>query len=211
MTLDSAQASQLAAHMLEGSRYIDTSSEPVQIAVDVLHAVGLVQPEVGSVLDRVLEALTHQSFVVPGPGSPVVLISRDDAATPQTFVETAVELAVHASQIRRLGIAAQSLEDYLLSGELRAVYSAHAWLARTFARHLLTGEMPTASNVIEEYARRALLTLDAGELAMARGILASGLATITEGLRPPIAVTATLLAWLRAHAPEAIVAPGWTS
>lgn len=210
MTLDTNQASALAAHLLQGSRYIDTTSEPVQIAVDVLHAVGLVRPDVGAVLDRVLEALTHKSFVVPGPGEPVVLISRDDAALPQSFAETAVELAVHASQMRRLG-AVQSLEDYLLTGELRAVYSAHAWLARAFARHLFTGELPSAQKIIEEYAVRALLPLDANELAMARGILASGLATIAEGLRPPIAITGALLTWLRTNAPEAIVPTGWVA
>ena len=48
--------------------------------------------------------------------------------------------------------------------------------------------------------------LDAGELDLARGVIASHLASMRAGLCPPITVALEVLSWLRSRHPEALAA-----
>ena len=142
------------------------------------------------------------------------MISRACAAAASSalgsFAAAAAGLAVHAAQMSKAG-GVQTVVDYLGSSELRAVRSAHAGLAAAYVRHLLTGEALTVDGVSAEVSARALLPLEPVDVTLARGIVASALATVGDGLAPPIRAALTALAWLRQHAPEAIVAPGWST
>jgi hypothetical protein len=73
-----------------------------------------------------------------------------------------------------------------------------------FARYLVTGDLPAEADAMQRLGG-GLYHLDAGELELARGVVRSGLDTIKAKLSPPYAVALDVLAWLRTHAPEAIV------
>lgn len=201
MTLTADQAAALSAEVLTaaGAWYVDPDSDAVKVATLLLRGAEFLAPAVGSVLDPVLAAVTSQSLVVPGPSAPLVIIGAADRSDPVRFAVAAVGLAVHAAQMARAG-QVQSLTDYLGSSELRAVRTAHAGVARAFVRYLVTGDALTLDAVTADVVASALLPLDAVDVTLARGIVASHLATIGDGLAPPIRAAMAALAWLRSNA-----------
>jgi hypothetical protein len=70
--------------------------------------------------------------------------------------------------------------------------------------YLLTGSFPTADDAVRSLSSDTY-HLAAEEVELGRGVLESHLATMAQGLPPPLPVAVEALAWLRAHAPEAIV------
>lgn len=205
------QAAALSAELLTaaGAWYVDPDSDALKVAAVLLRGAEFVVPGAGATLATVADVVTSQSVVIPGP-QPLCIVGADDRADPIRFVVAATGLAVHAAQMARAG-AVQTVVDYVGSSELRAVRTAHAGLARAFVRYLLTGEALTVEGVAADVAAHALLPLDAVDVTLARGIVASALASVADGLAPPIRAAMGALAWLRVNAADAIVAEGWRS
>lgn len=198
------QARDLGAHLAlpRGASVVAWDSPTarlVRAGLDLAAAI----PGVGSLLDAASLRDPRVSRCVPTPAGALVLLSEGTATDPATYVEAVAHEVTHAGQIARVG-AAQGAIDYLGSGELRADREAQAYVVGLFARYLVTGDLPTEADAMARLGG-GLYHLDAGELELARGVVASGLATIAAGLSPPYAVALDVLAWLRAHAPEAIV------
>ena len=211
MSLTADQAAALSAELLTaaGAWYVDPDSDALKVAAVLMRGAEFVVPGVGATLATVADVVTSQSLVIPGP-QPLAIVGAADRVDPVRFAVAAAGLAVHAAQMARAG-AVQTVTDYVGSSELRAVRTAHAGIARAFVRYLLTGEALTVDAVAADVAAHALLPLDAVDVTLARGIVASALASVADGLAPPIRAAMGALAWLRANAADAIVADGWRS
>ena len=211
MTITADQAAALSAELLTaaGAWYVDPDSDALKVAAVLMRGAEFVVPGVGATLATVADVVTSQSLVIPGP-QPLAIVGAADRVDPVRFAVAAAGLAVHAAQMARAG-AVQTVTDYVGSSELRAVRTAHAGIARAFVRYLLTGEALTVDAVAADVAAHALLPLDAVDVTLARGIVASALASVADGLAPPIRAAMGALAWLRANAADAIVADGWRS
>ena len=208
------QAAALSAELLTaaGAWYVDPDSDALKVAAVLMRGAEFVVPGVAAIsgtLATVADVVTSQSLVIPGP-QPLAIVGAADRVDPVRFAVAAAGLAVHAAQMARAG-AVQTVTDYVGSSELRAVRTAHAGIARAFVRYLLTGEALTVDAVAADVAAHALLPLDAVDVTLARGIVASALASVADGLAPPIRAAMGALAWLRANAADAIVADGWRS
>lgn len=161
----------------------------------------------GPVVDLVLAAGERTSVTLPTPLGTLVVLARTASASPVAYARMVAHEAVHAGQVQHLG-GLQATVDYLGSGELRAVREADAYAAALWTEFLLTGELPSPDPAPASIAG-GLYHLDAEDLALARGVVASHLTTIRAGLCPPLAVAQSTLRWLRQNAPEALaVEPG---
>lgn len=160
-------------------------------------------PGAGSLVDAASLRDPRISRCVPMPGGPVVVLSQGTESDPAQLVESVAHELTHAAQLAAVG-QAQGAVDYLGSGELRATREAQAYVVGLWARYLVTGELPAEDSAMQRLGG-GLYHLDAGELELARGVVRSGLATIAARLSPPYSVALDVLAWLRVHAPEAIV------
>ena len=211
MSLTADQAAALSAEMLTaaGAWCVDPDSDALKVAAVLMRGAEFVVPGVGATLATVADVVTSQSVVIPGP-QPLAIVGAADRADPVRFAVAAAGLAVHAAQMARAG-AVQALTDYVGSSELRAVRTAHAGIARAFVHHLLTGDEMTVEGVTANVTAHALIPLEPVDVTLARGIVASALATVADGLAPPIRAAIGALAWLRANAADAIVAEGWRS
>lgn len=211
MSLTPEQAAALSAYLFEraGAWYLDPSSDAVRTAGTVLRGLAFLAPVLGTAaaaLPAAADVLDARSLVLPTPAGPLVIVGAADRADPARFAEAAVGLAVTAAGLMKVG-EVQSIKDYLGSGELRAVREAHVRAARGFVRYLLTGAAPTVDGLVAELVADALLPIGDDEVKLARGSLASAVASIVEeNLAPPVRAALDALAWLRQHAPEAIVA-----
>ena len=198
------QAHDLGAHLAVGRglqvvAWDSWTARLVRLGLDAAASL----PGVGTLLDAASLRDPRISRCLPTPGGALVLLSEGTSTDPAQYVESIAHETTHAGQLRDVG-AAQGTVDYLGSGELRADREAQAYVVGLFARYLVTGVLPTEADAMARLGG-GLYHLDAGELELARGVVASGLATIGAGLAPPYSVALDVLAWLRAHAPDAIV------
>lgn len=147
---------------------------------------------VGAALRPVEERLAGVSVTVPTflPGVlPAMVLSPAAMAGPVACTSTQAHEAVHAGQIVRAGDW-QAVADYT-SGELRAQREADAAAAGRVMRHWLTGDGLDAAPL------SGLYCLDAGDAALAVGLLRSHVETARAGLVPPIDVCIAAARWLR--------------
>lgn len=204
MTITAQQAHDLGAALAipRGASVVAWDSPTarlVRAGVDLAASI----PGVGTLLDAASLRDPRISRCVPWLGGSVVVLSEGTATDPVQYVESVAHEVTHASQLAHVG-QVQGAVDYLGSGELRATREAQAYVVGLWARYLVTGVLPTTDDAMTRLGG-GLYHLDAGELDLARGVVESGLATIRARLSPPYAVALDVLAWLRVHAPEAIV------
>ncbi len=213
MTLTPDQAAALSAELLTaaGAWYVDPDSPAVKVAVTAVRGLAFLAPAAAPVVGALTTAadmLAARSVVLPGP-QPLCIVGTEDRSDPVRFACEAACLATHAAQMRGVS-PGQVLADYL-DDEDRALYTAHAEIARAFVRYLLTGEAITADAVTAAAKEHALLALTDADVAMVRVIARSQLASVADGCEPNVAAAIKALAWLRANAPDAIVPEGWRS
>ena len=146
----------------------------------------------GGVLSSLDDLSQRVSVTVATPLDPVIVLSPSAVADTVTEAATLAHEWCHVAQIAHAG-RAQTVVDYLGSGELRAQREADACAAGLWMRYVLTGDLPDEAPTLGD-----LYHLDAGDAALARAILKSHLATIRAGVCPPIDVCVRLSQWLHA-------------
>lgn len=158
--------------------------------------VGALPPALRSIAAPVLDGLDglaeRVSVTIPTPDVPVIVLSAAACADPITRACTTLHEWTHVRQISHVG-RAQTVVDYLGSGELRAQREADATAAALWLRRAITGAMPDAAPALSD-----LYHLDAGDSHLVADILASHLATIRGGCIPPIDVCLVAAQWLLA-------------
>lgn len=151
-----------------------------------------------------LLSLAHVSYTTVNPvGGSLIFLSDDAVKTAVDYACTVAHECQHAHQIDEAG-PLQAARDYV-EGELRAVLEAHPYTVGAFLAYVLTGELPSTDGPVASLSK-PLYFLSAKNVELGRGILESNRASMETGIAPPITVAVEALAWLRKHAPEAIVA-----
>lgn len=182
-----------------------TPDSPIRTTVLAVAAAALTQAGVlGRFLAEQLERLDTLSMCLPVPGlGHLILMSRAAMATPVGGVSTLSHEVCHRDQGEREGATRNAL-DYVLSPEMRAAREAEAYVVGLWTRYLLTGELPEARGALASLSGDTY-HLAAADIDLARGIIASHLETIRRGVCPPIGTALTVLRYLQAHHPEAIM------
>lgn len=173
--------------------------DPAHVAiVGVYRAlVGVLPAALRGVTSIILGGLEERSATVSvtlaTPLDPVVVLSPAAVSDLVTEMCVLAHEATHVGVIARDG-RAQTVVDYLGSGELRSQREADASAAGLWMRYVLTGELPVDAPTLAD-----LYHLDAGDSAMARQILAAHLATIRAGVCPNLDVCVVLSKWFHAQ------------
>ena len=159
--------------------------------------VGVLPSALRGVTSIILGGLEERSATVSvtlaTPLDPVVVLSPAAVADDVTHAATVAHEGCHVATIARDG-RAQTVVDYLGSGELRAQREADASAAGLWMRYVLTGDLPVEAPTLAD-----LYHLDAGDAAMARQIIAAHLATIRAGVVPNLDVCVVLAKWFHAQ------------
>ena len=162
----------------------------------------LVPAPANDVLAAIEASAERVSTTFPTPVGTVIMLSKAAVADPITFCATVAHEHQHAVQIAKRGGFGAAV-DYLESGELRARAEADAYAVGVAVRWMLTGQLPTLDQALAPEAS-GLYHLSAGDLELARGVLASHLETMHAGLLPPLSVAREVHAWLASAHPEAL-------
>lgn len=173
----------------------------LEAALSLIPGAGPVLTTVRGLVEGAAESVA--GLALPTPWGTAILLSPRAMVDPQTYLSTVVHEIVHAGQAVRLG-AGQVVADYL-HPELRALREAEAGGVGLFVRYLVTGVRPSPDDA--GAVSSPLYHLGAEDRAFARGAVEGVLSTIDFGAVPPHSVARAVLAWLREHAPEAILAP----
>ena len=147
------------------------------------------------------------SVTLPLPGRTLILLSPAAVRDGAAYLSTAAHELVHGAQASSLGVV-QVAADYL-NEELRALREGEAGGVGLWARHVVTGEVPSPDDA--GVVRSSLYHLDAHRRAFGRAVVESSLATIDTGAVPPHSVARAALEWLREHEPEAIAAEAYAT
>lgn len=145
------------------------------------------------------------SVTIPLPGRTIILLSPAAVRDGASYLSTAAHELVHRAQAASLGVV-QVTADYL-NGELRALREGEAGGVGLWARHVVTGERPSPDEA--GVVASDLYHLGGDDRAFGRAVVESSLAAIDTGAVPPHSVARAALAWLRANAPEAILAEAY--
>ena len=162
----------------------------------------VVPPPGGEILASIEASAERVSTTFPTPFGVVIVLSQGAVADPVEYAATIAHEHQHAAQIHARGGVGAAV-DYLGSGELRARAEADAYAVGVAVRWMLTGQLPTLDQALAPEAS-GLYHLSAGDLELARGVLASHLETMHAGLLPPLSVAREVHAWLASAHPEAL-------
>ncbi len=146
-------------------------------------------------------------LALPTPWGTAILLTPRAMVDGPTHLSVVAHELVHAAQASAVG-AAQVAVDYL-SPELRALREAEAGGVGLWVRYLLTGVRPSPDDA--GAVSSPLYHLAEHDRAFARAVVESSLAAIDTGAVPPHSVARAVLAWLREHAPDAILAPEYAT
>lgn len=180
---------------------VEPDSPGHAVAYAVLDALSGTVPLLAPLVVDLRGATERVSVTVPTPLGTLVILSKSALADPVTLLATGLHELVHATQIARVG-KAQSVADYLGSGELRALREAEASGVGLWARYLVTGTLPPAEDA--GVLRSDLYHLDGAEKAFAREVVVSVRTSAALGVVPPFRVAREAALWLRENAPGAI-------
>ena len=169
----------------------------------LLDGAARISPVVDTLVDELLSRTARVSVTVPTPGNPLIVLSPAAVADPLRYAMTGAHEMQHAVQIHAGGRVRTSI-DYVASPELRARAEADAYAVGLWVGYLLTGLLPTLDDALASIAGDTY-HLDADEVALARGVLESHLATMAGGMCPPITIAIDVLTWLRSARPDAVV------
>lgn len=185
--------------------HVVTPDSPLRTTLLAVAAAVLTQAGVlGRFLAEQLARLDTLSMCLPVPGlGHLILMSQAAMRDAVSAVATLAHEVTHRDQGEREG-ATRNAIDYVGSPEMRAAREAEAYVVGLWTRYLLTGEMPEPHGVLASISGDTY-HLAAADIDLARNIIASHLATIRGGVCPPIGTALTVLRYLQAHHPEAIV------
>ena len=203
LTMPHAQA--LGAHLasLHRTTIVTPDDAPARAARAILGAVGRSLPALGSLADELMVRASRVSVTLPTPGGSLVILSPAAVSDPLRYAMTVAHEIVHATQRDEAG-AVQVAVDYLAAPELRARAEADAYAVGLWVAYLLTGVLPTVDAAVASLSSDTY-HLEPEHVELGRGVLLSHVETMAQGLPPPLSVAVEVLAWLQAHAPEAIV------
>ena len=199
------QASVLGAHLasLHRTTIVTPDDAPARAARAILAAITRGVPALADLADELMVRASRVSVTLPTPGGSLVILSPAAVSDPLRYAMTVAHEIVHADQRDEAG-AVQVAIDYLAAPELRARAEADAYAVGLWVAYLLTGVLPTVDDAVASLSSDTY-HLAPDEVELGRGVLLSHVETMTQGLAPPLEVAVEVLAWLRAHAPEAIV------
>ena len=205
ITLDAARACARDLAAPRGALIVDPDDARPWLAT--LEAAVSLIPGAGPVLTMARGLLSGAAdsvagLALPTPWGTLVILSPRALVGGPTYLSVAVPELVHDAQARAVG-AGQVAVDYL-HPELRALREAEAGGVGLWARYLVTGVRPSPDDA--GVVSSDLYHLDAPNRAFARAVVESSLLPLELGAVPPHSVARAVLAWLREHAPEAIVA-----
>lgn len=210
LSLDTARACARDLAAARGALLVDLDdARPWLLALEA--AVALI-PGAGPVLTMARGLLSGAAdsvagLALPTPWGTLVILSPRALVDGPTLLSVAVHELVHDAQARAVG-AGQVAVDYL-HPELRALREAEAGGVGLWARYLVTGVRPSPDDA--GVVSSDLYHLDAPNRAFARAVVESSLVSIDTGAVPPHSVARAALAWLRGHAPEAILAEAYAA
>ena len=203
LTLDVSEA--LAAHLSakHGAIVVAPDDAPAIAARAILAALGRAVPALSDLVAQLEVRASRVSVTVPTPAGTVIVLSPAAVADPLRYAMTVAHEFQHDQQLDAGGAVRTSI-DYLAAPELRARAEADAYAVGMWVAYLLTGVLPTVDDAVASLSSDTY-HLAPDEVELGRGVLLSHVETMTQGLAPPLEVAVEVLAWLRAHAPEAIV------
>jgi len=203
MTITLEQARALGAHLAD--RHGATVVEPTDTisvgARALLTVLAHLSPVLQDVADEIEFRARSVSVTLPSPAGAIVVLSESAVADPVRYASTVCHEMQHAQQLDEAG-AIQGSIDYVVSAELRARAEADAYAAGVYVCFLLTGIAPSIEALMS--LSSDLYHLAPEEVDLARGIIASHLATIRGGICPPIQAALEAMTWLRLNAPDSI-------
>ena len=169
----------------------------------MLRAAAVPLPWVQSVLNVLDEQHQHRSVALPALGGKGAIIVYSEAALadPLRYAVTSTHEHEHARVLKSQPDVQVAL-DYA-NAEMRAAAEARAYACGAFTRYLLTGNVQSADEIVAPLCGGYLLSTP--ELSLARGLVASDLASMKRGAVPPHEVCAVVLAFLQAQFPAMIV------
>jgi len=210
ITLDTARACARDLAAARGALIVDPDDArpwlaTLEGAVSLIPGAGPVLATVRGLLAGAAESVA--GLAVPSPWGTAILLSPRAVVDGPAYLSTVVHEMVHDAQAKDVG-AGQVAVDYL-NAELRALREAEAGGVGLFARYLVTGVRPSPDDA--GVVRSSIYHLDAGDRAFARAVVASSLLPLDAGAVPAHSVARAVLAWLREHAPEAILAEAYAA
>ena len=197
---------ELSAYLSErhATHVIGPTDPGAVVAQGVMGILLRLVPAAAPVINLIESANERISTTFPTPLGTFIVLSQAAVATPLEHASTVAHEHQHAVQIHARGGVGAAI-DYLGSGELRARAEADAYAVGLAVRWFLLGAVPTDDDAMASLGG-GTYHLDTGELDLARGVIASHLASMRAGLCPPITVALEVLSWLRSRHPEALAA-----
>ena len=203
--ISQAQARELVAFL--SAKYKTTvvyPNDPARvIAQALLDSIAHAMPLFRDLANQLAVRVKRVSVTIPTPKGAMIAISPNADENAETLAETGAHEHQHAVQENRVGTV-QVIVDYL-EPELRAQREAEAYSVSLAVRWFLTGNLPTIDDAVASLSSDTYL-LPAEHIELARGILRSNLATMENGLCPPITVAVDVLEWLRSKHPDMLLA-----
>lgn len=175
----------------------------LESAVALIPGAGPVLTTVRGIIEGAADSVA--GLTLPTPLGTVILLTERALVDGPTALSVVAHELVHARQIGALG-GVQVAVDYA-NGELRALREGEAVGVGLWVRYLLTGVRPSPDDA--GAVSSPLYHLAEHDRAFARAVAESSLAAIDTGAVPPHSVARAVLAWLREHAPDAIVAEAY--
>ena len=210
ISLDTARACAASLALARGAKILDPDEarpylETLATAVSLVPGAAPIVAAVRGLLSGAADAVA--GLALPTPWGTLVLLSPRALVDGPTLLSVVAHELVHDAQARAVG-AGQVAVDYI-NAELRAFREAEAGGVGLFARHLVTGVRPSPDDA--GAVSSPLYHLGEQDRAFARAVVEGVLSAIDTGAVPPHSVARELLAWLREHAPEAIVAEAYAA
>ena len=207
--LTMAQAKAVGADLAQEYRLtiVESDSPLVKVTVTALKVLLALIPVVGPLaivaITKAEENFGRVSVTLPLPwGGSLVILSDYATDTPEDYLCTVTHEAGHGKHTLDIG-GWQAAVDYLASVEMRAAAEAMPYALGLWVRYLLTGVVPDASGPHASLASNTY-HLPVEHQHLAHDQIESNLATIRNGLPPPIATAVFVLASMRRHCPAAI-------
>jgi hypothetical protein len=202
LTLDVSKA--LGAHLAakHGATVVTPDDAPAIAARAILAALARSVPALSALAAELEVRANRVSVTVPTPAGTVIILSPSAVADPLRYACTVAHEFQHDVQLDKGG-AVRTAIDYVASPELRARAEADAYAVGLFVVWLLTGMLPTADDAVASLSSDTY-HLAPDEVALGGGVLASHIATMTQGRCPPLTIAVDVLAWFRVEHPELI-------
>jgi hypothetical protein len=175
----------------------------VKVASMLVKAATSPLPWLQAIIDVFDEGHASRSVTLPKIGGEGAVIVYSTAAISDSlgYCVTISHEHEHA-RVLKTQPDMQVIADYT-SSELRANSEARAYVVGAFTRHLLTGQVQTAEEIVTPLSHGYLLAQ--ADVVTARALVLSDVMTMANGQVPPHEVCHEVLGFLQREFPEAIV------